>query len=149
MPHHASTRAAALVSIVTALLSLAPPALFGQGESAKSVLAGAYTEEQATSGAALYRANCAACHAKVQQTGKSFQESWGGRSLYDLFTRVRTTMPFDDPGRLSAEEYALVLAYLLKLNGYPAGSDPLPTSADELKRIRIDATANAPQGGAL
>src|SRR5262249_26012173 len=99
------------------------------------------------SGAALYRTNCAACHAKVQQAGKSFQDAWAGRSLYDLFTRVRTTMPFDDPGKLSAEEYALVLAYLLKLNGYPAGSDPLPTSADELKRIRIEARSSG-QGGA-
>ena len=36
-----------------------------------------------------------------------------------------------------AGEYAAVVAYLLQLNGYPAGETPLPTNLSALQAIEI------------
>jgi S-disulfanyl-L-cysteine oxidoreductase SoxD len=47
-------------------------------------------------------------------------------------------MPKNEPGSLAPEEYADVLAYLLQLNGMPAGERDLPADSTALKRIRID-----------
>ena len=41
------------------------------------------------------------------------------------------------PGSLSDDEYKRVTAYILKLNGFPAGADPLPADTSALKLIRI------------
>jgi hypothetical protein len=51
-------------------------------------------------------------------------------------------MPKNEPGSLSPEEYADVLAYLLKLNLMPAGPAELPPDSSALRTIRID-TARA------
>jgi S-disulfanyl-L-cysteine oxidoreductase SoxD len=45
-------------------------------------------------------------------------------------------MPQDRPGSLSAEEYADVVAYILRLNGRPAGERELPADAALLARMR-------------
>ena len=47
-------------------------------------------------------------------------------------------MPKDDPESLSVAERAQVVAYLLKLNGLPAGKTELPTDAEALKKIKIE-----------
>jgi hypothetical protein len=47
-------------------------------------------------------------------------------------------MPKIDPGSLQPNEYAQVLAYMLKLNGLPAGQKELPADVAVLKSIRID-----------
>jgi hypothetical protein len=47
-------------------------------------------------------------------------------------------MPKTEPGSLSKEEYASIVAYLLKLNGMPAGKQPLPADTAALGKIRID-----------
>jgi hypothetical protein len=46
-------------------------------------------------------------------------------------------MPNDSPGRLKSEEYADIVAYLLKLNGIPPGPDELPADAEVLRGLRI------------
>jgi hypothetical protein len=52
-------------------------------------------------------------------------------------------MPFSDPGSLSPQQYANVMAFLLASNCYLAGAKPFPTSADpSLARIAI-----GPHGG--
>jgi hypothetical protein len=45
-------------------------------------------------------------------------------------------MPRDDPGSLTAEEYAAVVAYMLRLNGRPPGERELPADAEALARMR-------------
>ena len=49
-------------------------------------------------------------------------------------------MPEGDPGSLSSEEYAAVVAYLLRLNDYPPGLAPLP--ADEMVLQTVQIVAN-------
>jgi hypothetical protein len=34
-------------------------------------------------------------------------------------------MPLNDPASLKRDQYAQIMAYILKFNGYPAGSHPL------------------------
>lgn len=123
-------------------LAYAPRPLAAQQRSqdaapgaAKSVLDGVYTEAQASSGKAAFTEVCAACHSSSQFNG--LVKLWTGRTVYDLFEQIRTTMPYDGPGRLSREEYAAIIAYLISLNGYPAGTSALGFDPALLKQIRI------------
>ena len=89
-----------------------------------------YTEEQATSGAVVFAKVCAECHEKADITKPDFRSKWNGRTLFELFELVRTTMPDSNPGGLTREEYAGTMAYILKANGLPAGTTPvMPDSA--------------------
>ena len=107
----------------------------GQG---KSVNEGVYTPAQATRGEASFEASCTACHDTSRFSGKDFLSTWTGKSLHVLFDHVHTTMPEDNPGSLKPQEYADILAFFLKLNGYPEGKDELPAEADALKAIKFD-----------
>ena len=80
-----------------------------------------YTEEQATAGGDVFTKVCSECHEKKDMTSADFKTKWGGRPLLELYELVRTTMPDGNPGSLSRTEYANALAYVLKLNGLPAG----------------------------
>lgn len=60
-----------------------------------------------------------------------------GASAASLFDLVATTMPDDNPGKLSRQEYADVVAYMMKLNGIPEGPSAFPTDADSLKKLKI------------
>ena len=105
----------------------------------RSVWDSAYTAAQATSGETTFRYTCTNCHATVQFTGPSFLGAWEGGTAYELFELIRNQMPFDSPGSFPREQYADILAYLFKLNGFPAGNRPLSSEAQELKQIRIQA----------
>lgn len=109
-----------------------------------TTVAGVYTADQAENGAKVYRKNCTSCHAPVGYTGLAFRRVWNGRSVFDFYDLVRTTMPNDEPGKLSREEYADIMAYLLKLNGLPSGEKPLPSDDEQLKLIKIDIPPKAP-----
>ncbi|MEI6739369.1 MAG: cytochrome c [Gemmatimonadaceae bacterium] len=89
-----------------------------------------YTDAQATAGLAVFTKNCAECHEKKDVTSADFRTKWSGRTLFDLYELVRTTMPDSNPGALSRDEYAAAIAYILKLNGLPAGpATVMPDSA--------------------
>jgi S-disulfanyl-L-cysteine oxidoreductase SoxD len=100
---------------------------------------GAYTEAQAARGESTYRASCTSCHATSAYVGDAFVRAWAGRTAFDLFELIRTTMPNDNPGRLSRQEYADIVAYMFKLNRFPPGERPLPTDDEGLKQVRIEA----------
>lgn len=107
------------------------------GGVARSVLDGVFTPAQATSGKKVFGEVCAACHSS-SQFGQ-LARVWGGRTVYDVFEQIRTTMPFDGPGRLSRQEYVDVVAYIISINGYPSGERALDGDLESLKRIRIEA----------
>ena len=83
--------------------------------------AGFYTAVQAARGEKVFAAQCVTCHARKDMSSPDFQLKWNGRTVHDLFERLQSTMPESDPGSLLVEEYADVVAYLMKLNGMPAG----------------------------
>ena len=53
----------------------------------------------------------------------------------ELFDFTVGNMPEDAPGSLSAQRYADVLAYVLKLNNLPPGERELPTELAPLQAI--------------
>jgi quinoprotein glucose dehydrogenase len=106
-------------------------------QSAKSVNEGVYTAAQADRGAAVFKTTCTACHDTARFTGDDFLAGWTGKSLHALFDHVSTTMPEDNPGSLKPQQYADVVAYFLKLNGYPEGKAEL-SGAEAIKGITFD-----------
>ena len=107
------------------------------GQPGGSVLDGVFTEAQASRGERTFRQACSACHDTGEFSGGRFRLSWVGRSAGDLFDTISTLMPEGDPGSLSPAEYASVVAYLLQLNGYPAGGAALPASPSALRTLEI------------
>lgn len=106
---------------------------------AGSVLDGVFTAAQAERGERTFREACAACHDTGEFSGGRFRIGWVGRPVGELFETISTLMPEADPGSLSRAQYAAVVAYLLQLNGYPAGEADLPSNRRALGRLEIAA----------
>ena len=98
--------------------------------------AGVYSREQAARGQDVYANSCRSCHTPETHAGAAF-EKWNDRPLSDLYAFIRDAMPRNAPGSLSAQEYADVLAYLLRMNRMPAGSRELSVDSIPMKTIRI------------
>lgn len=113
----------------------------GQNGGDRSVRSGVYSSGQLAKGRTGHRAFCLSCHGAEAYTGEPFETMWLGRSVFDFFDYLRATMPNDEPGKLTTEEYVDVIAYILMLNGYPEGAQPLPYDENELRRIMIDSIA--------
>ena len=115
-------------------------------DSVRSTLSGVFTEEQAAKGKDVFLGQCQSCHTNADLTSADFKADWVGKMLSDFFTFLKETMPESEPGALSNEQYAAVTAYVLQLNGLPAGAVPLATTADSLATIKFEV---APAGLAL
>jgi mono/diheme cytochrome c family protein len=116
-------------------------ALFAAASAAqeqKSVKAGVYTAAQADRGQAVFQSKCASCHAPNRFTDDLFYTSFAGKPLWEMFDVISDSMPEDNPGSLKKEEYADVIAYLLKLNNFPTGSSDLPSDKDALSAILME-----------
>jgi len=105
-----------------------------------------YSEAQAERGRDLYATHCASCHgmmlegrSSVALSGATFRTRWadGKHSIGDLFYIVRTLMPYGQPASLSKHEYIDIIAYLLLVNGYPAGAEALPPDSAVLDGLII------------
>jgi quinoprotein glucose dehydrogenase len=132
-----------VLGAASALLVIAVIAVSGQAQ--KTVWDGVYTEEQAKRGSDVYAEKCAMCHgdslggveSAPALTGPQFYATWEGENLNSLFERIRTSMPQDNPGSLSRAQNADIVAHLLHVGGYPAGSTPLEGQAGVLSGIKV------------
>jgi mono/diheme cytochrome c family protein len=106
-----------------------------------SVKAGVYSAAQADRGQALFRSKCASCHAPNRFTDDFFYGSFAGKPLWEMFDVISDSMPEDNPGSMKKEEYADVIAYLLKLNNFPTGAAELPIDKDALSAILFEKPA--------
>ena len=61
----------------------------------------------------------------------------GGRTAAELFEKIQTTMPADRVGTLKPPQSADLVAFILKLNEYPAGSSELASEMPALQQIKI------------
>jgi alcohol dehydrogenase (cytochrome c) len=116
------------------------------------MVAGPFTDAQAQAGQAVYNGRCASCHDAGGETGRlsgaQFTDVWKTRTTRDLYTRIKTTMPFNDPGSLSDAAAASVVAYVLRSNGAAAGAaDFTPTTTVPINTI-IGAQAGGNQAAA-
>jgi alcohol dehydrogenase (cytochrome c) len=125
-----------------------------------------FSTRQAAEGETVYRANCAPCHGDHLQgktaialAGPDFADAWSAadragdwgenqRTVEDLDFIIRSTMPKGRPGRLKAEDYSSVLAYILRENGYVPGSTPLRAGSTALKQARLHFGASSEFKGA-
>ena len=115
-------------------------------QSTRSVWDGVFTEEQAKRGEPIYQKECAACHGAELMggesapalTGGAFLANWNGLTLGDLFDRIKKTMPQTTPGKLTRQQNADVLAFMLSRNKFPAGKTELYKQSEMLKEIRFE-----------
>ena len=120
--------------------------LHAQG-AGRSSWSGIFTAAQADRGKQLFMDNCAKCHGESlagdemapQLAGPDFLSNWNGENVGDLVERIHTTMPADDPGKLSAASATDVAAFILSANQMPAGTTELPRDQQVQSQIRIDA----------
>jgi S-disulfanyl-L-cysteine oxidoreductase SoxD len=124
-----------------------------QNPQSHSVWDGIYTEGQAARGESLYHHQCSGCHGdkllgkeKGNEdapglTGEDFQKDWSGNTVADLFKKILRKMPDDDPGSLTPQQTADLVAFLLSFNKYPTGKTELPPDAEALAGIRFDVKA--------
>ena len=109
----------------------------GSDESLPRIWAGVYSAEQAEQGKVPFTGLCRRCHSDNLEgsergpalRGESFMGNWEQQDLDRLRSKIRDTMPPDDPGKLSESDYLGLVSYILQNNGYPAGAAPLQASA--------------------
>jgi mono/diheme cytochrome c family protein len=122
------------------------------GQQPRTQWDGVYATTQATSGEPLYSKYCASCHGPdlgggemvPALTGGDFNANWNDLSLGALFERMRVSMPQNNPGSLTREEIADILAYILNKGSFPAGDTELPTRTETLNTIRFVAIKPVP-----
>jgi mono/diheme cytochrome c family protein len=133
------------VSAAHCVLFILAFSAFGAAQSTDSPRAtvwhGVYTEDQAVRGQREYVANCASCHRDDLSgyneilKGRRFMEKYRESSLHLLFDKTKTTMPRGAPATLSDRAYVDIVAYLLKINEFPAGDQEL--RVEDLQRIQL------------
>ena len=110
----------------------------------RTVNDGVYTAAQATRGEAAYRLQCVMCHgaslagdAGPPLTGDGFLGPRDEQPVSDLFDKIRSTMPQQAPGTLTESQVADLVAFILQVNRFPAGSVELAASPASLRQIAL------------
>jgi mono/diheme cytochrome c family protein len=138
----ASSLARAISGTAVLIAAAALPVHAQDGAGMKSTRDGVFSQVQARRGEAGFRQNCAECHSASDFTSATVQRNWAGRTVFDLFEQIRTTMPNTNPGGLQRQLYLDIIAYLFRQNGFPAGDAALTPDEENLKRIRIGTAAS-------
>jgi len=109
---------------------------------------GLYADSQVTRGEPIYMEMCAACHdpkltggVGPALAGADFVGSWKGKTVGDVFEKIKNEMPLTAPGTLSPQQAADVLAFVLSSNHYPSGSELKPDVA-ALKAVPLGEPAH-------
>src|SRR5438874_2370124 len=135
-----------LVPVLSALTTGAAALSGAQAPTGAPARPAMYTDAQAAMGETLYRQSCAACHGATLTggtapplTGPTFDTSWSDPrvTIADVFFIARTTMPPRASNTLTAQDHAAVFAYLLKMNGFPAGATPLTATSEALESAHV------------
>ena len=110
----------------------------------KTVWDGAFSAAQAGRGKAVYMAECSGCHLETLQgdggaspalVGKLFLERWERKSVKNLYSRIRSTMPAH-PGGLPTRPMSISRPTSAN-EQFPEGSAELPPEAEALKAVVV------------
>ena len=71
--------------------------------------------------------------------GPGFVARWGTRSLGELVDYMRSVMPLNSPGGLSAQQNADLLAFMLRRANYPPGGEGAASQHQALDPIALAA----------
>ena len=96
-----------------------------------------YTRTQASRGDRFFEETCLSCHSSSEFRGRSFQRTWRGRSVADLYDEVVYTMPDDNPGGLPTQTYLDVIAYILQMNRFAEGDIELSSDYDVMQELPL------------
>jgi alcohol dehydrogenase (cytochrome c) len=123
-----------------AVTGFATAAIFSSGSfGAESVVGlndGIFSSQQVKSGKRLYKKYCKSCH-----EGDYFGPvllAWQGEQLSSFFDVMTAAMPENDPGSLEQEQYTDLLAFILKISGYPQDTRSLDPGTAEFAGIVIE-----------
>jgi mono/diheme cytochrome c family protein len=118
--------------------------------ASRTIWDGIYTEAQAERGAPVVSGTCSKCHGRtLNGAGQpdqppspaiarvGFLGRWEGRTVEALFDYIKSTMPKDNPGQLTDQQYADVIAVMLSMSKVPAGSSELAPDPAALRGIAI------------
>jgi S-disulfanyl-L-cysteine oxidoreductase SoxD len=121
-------------------------------QQSRTAADGVYTDAQATRGQGIYKERCASCHGATlgggqapPLAGSEFIQAWGG-PLSELVNKIQNTMPANDPGKLTRQQSADVVAYLLQTGKFPAGRAELASDEGALKSISLPGGQASPSG---
>jgi mono/diheme cytochrome c family protein len=144
----ATTRQSETISCARKLtVILALNVFLSAGALAQSSGGGEYTKEQAATGKSIFDKTCSVCHGDHLQggvgpalSGQMFLSvsQYQKISAAYFYHFMSTHMPLTNPGSLSKEQYLDIMAYMLEVNGYPAGSHQLTDNSEELQAIKIE-----------
>src|ERR1700682_4942991 len=102
--------ALALTALATLVGSFGAPV---QAQQARTANDRVYSDAQAKRGQALYKERCASYHGEALRgdsgqplTGDEFAAACGSQPLSDLVGKILTTMPANDPGKLTRQQSA-------------------------------------------
>jgi mono/diheme cytochrome c family protein len=106
----------------------------------RTVWDGVYMEAQAARGLMSYGQSCGGCHSlapegKAPLVGEAFWKSFSQKTAGDLLEFVSAYMPNGAPGSLTEATYQDIVAFMLKSNGFPAGTAELTANAAAGVRI--------------
>jgi cytochrome c len=157
----AKSTAVVIALTIIAAAGIGDSARAAQAPGKRSAVDSVYTADQAARGRAQYRKRCVLCHLDNGQghaavpvipgesleregdaeapavAGEPFQKKWNGRTAWELYGTMASTMPVGSPKTLSPQEYADLLAFLFELNKFPAGQSELTPAREQLEAITI------------
>ncbi len=152
--HSGRLAVAGLAAIAAASVFAAPVADAQQAGSPVSIWSGVYSKAQSARGEEFYSGACGQCHGPrlngVAQPDQppspaiarlSFLRKWSGKPVAELYEYVRTKMPPDNPGSITAQQAIDSIALMLAVSNIPAGSTELPADLQALQRFVIEVEA--------
>ncbi|HVZ19920.1 MAG TPA: cytochrome c [Vicinamibacterales bacterium] len=114
------------------------------GIQQRGVWDGVFTTAQADQGKAS-ASRCQGCHGPDLNgtdrapalKGPAFLADWEDGSVNRLFLKIRDTMPPGNTDSLTPETKLMIVAHLLRENGFPAGASALTLDAGTLDSLQI------------
>lgn len=126
-----------LAAVIVLLLPALPPGVSAQSEL-PAIWRGVFTAEQADRGKAVIAAHCARCHGGDRAlSGDIFMLHWEGKTAGRLLRKMKETMPPAQVSAVSDREKLDALAFILQLNGLPAGEGELKDDPALLESLNI------------
>lgn len=130
--------------LFAAVLTIVLSAGVASAQNEARIWSGIFTDEQADRGKADFAQSCTRCHGQdlagltaPSLNGNRFVGAWENENLYKLFVKVRDTMPPNFGTILTDEAKLDVVTFILRTNGFPAGSQELKVDPDTLENIQI------------
>lgn len=117
--------------------ALAVGTVRASAEDPKTILDRVYSVPQAERGEVLFKKHCIACHQQTEFAEPSFSATFEGQTLGDVYGFITSSMPEGNAGSLKPEEYAAVVAYFLRMGGFPVGAEDMPADKAVLSKIGI------------